>query len=179
MTDERLIADVTQAIRDADNSFEHEVGSSPEAEDRRWLGVMARAAVAVFEKEHTPTDDEPVAYGIYARVTGNLKYVQVMDEREVEEQSEFYDVVPLFRRSEPQGEPSDAIPDDDQIAADNADWHTEYREPRPEPSDAEVLAALNAYYGGKPPVSDAFKDSMSMNMRAALRAASGVGGEGR
>lgn len=63
----------------------------------------------LFEQAHTPTDDEPIAYGIYGRVTGNLKYVQVMDEQEVAEQSEFYDVVPLFRRPV-QGEPTDAFP---------------------------------------------------------------------
>ncbi|QDK01380.1 hypothetical protein SEA_WATERT_111 [Microbacterium phage WaterT] len=54
----------------------------------------------------------------------------------------------------------------------------EHTEPQGEPSDAQVLAALNAYYGGKHPVSDAFRHSMSPNMRAALHAAFAVAEQG-
>lgn len=48
-----------------------------------------------------PTDDEPIAYAVYGRATGNLKYVEVLDEDEVAERSEFYDVVPLSRLGAP------------------------------------------------------------------------------
>ena len=105
--------------------------------------VLSAQIVLVFEQAHTPTDDEPVAYGIYGRVTGNLKYVQVMDEQEVVEQSEFYDVVPLFRRPV-QGEPTDAQVEaalnayDPQAATDDdvADWGEEHV--------ADMRAALRA-----------------------------------
>lgn len=43
-----------------------------------------------------------------------------------------------------------------------------------EPSDAEVSAALDAYYGLMAPVSEDFKRSVSPSMRAALRAAAEV-----
>ena len=63
---------------------------------RPGLVLELADALEAAEKAFTPTDSKPVAYGIYGRVTGNLKYVQVMDAHEVVEQSEFYDVVPLF-----------------------------------------------------------------------------------
>lgn len=78
---------ITEALR-IDTHHMH-----PDA--RRVLSAALEAA----EKALTPTDDEPIAYAIYGRVTGNLKYVQVMDEQEVKEQSEFYDVAPLFHRT--------------------------------------------------------------------------------
>lgn len=96
---EKLIEEAKHLIEQA-GSFREQVGddASPTSMIGLWLRTAdaLHAALAVFEKAHTPTDSKPVAYGIYGRVTGNLKYVQVMDAREVEEQSEFYDVVPLF-----------------------------------------------------------------------------------
>lgn len=86
---------------------------------------------------------------------------------------------------EPQGEPSDAIPDDDQIAADNADWHTEYTEPQGEPSHVHVLAESDRRWphtgnGGDLDHSRAvrrlsFRQGAEW-MRAALRAAAKTGG---
>lgn len=99
-----------QSIRDevADDSAPCECGH-PRVEHDDGVGecYLSGCKCRTFEKAQTATDDEPVAYAIYGRATGNLKYVQVMDEHEVEEQSEFYDVVPLFRRTV-QGEPTDA-----------------------------------------------------------------------
>ena len=113
---------------------------------RPGLVLELADALEAAEKALTPTDDEPVAYAIYGRATGNLKYVQIMDAHEVDEQSEFYDVAPLFHQK---------------VAV----------EPQGEPSDAQVQAALRAYWGG---VENARSHGSAYGMRAALRAAGEV-----
>lgn len=78
----------------------------------------------------------------------------------------------------PQREPSDTIPDDSQIAADNVDWHTEYTESQREPSEAEVEAAAralgNRHSLGWSYMSELDREWERGDARAALRAAGGV-----
>jgi hypothetical protein len=44
------------------------------------------------------TDERPIAWAVYGRVSGNIKRVIMDDEVEVEELSEFYDLKPLYER---------------------------------------------------------------------------------
>jgi hypothetical protein len=46
-----------------------------------------------------PSADEPIAWAIYGKVTGNVREV-TLDEDEANELREFYDVVPLYRMPE-------------------------------------------------------------------------------
>ncbi len=43
--------------------------------------------------------EEPVAYAIYGRTTGWLRDVAQLDEEQVADLAQYYDVVPLYRRS--------------------------------------------------------------------------------
>lgn len=94
MTDQKFVDELEKALRD--EAYDGGFGHMGDEQFTAYVRTLAEAAAEVFEKALTPTDSKPVAYGIYGRATGNLRYVQVMDAHEVEERSEFYDVVPLF-----------------------------------------------------------------------------------
>lgn len=156
MTDERLIEKAAKAIfaeeqcdskqkRNADSineNWDNRLGDADKGEYRSF----ARAALAVFEKAHTPTDDER---GDRSRLITIINEIQSHDPFVIS------DAVLAagfgFRRSEPQGEPSDA----------------------PE----KVTAALYAYWGSAG--GGTWSRSQREAMGRALRAASEVGGEGR
>lgn len=55
---EKLIEKAAKEIIEADDTFEWDGVEDANAYANNWSHALARAALAVFEKAHTPTDDE-------------------------------------------------------------------------------------------------------------------------
>ncbi|WP_404474817.1 hypothetical protein [Microbacterium aerolatum] len=132
---------------------------------------LARAALAVFEKAHAPTDAA----------------TEVTPELEVEgdapsgvAQGEPSDA-PTVHFMARQGGKSQALVDQMLAQANERGVRVEVVYPQGEPSDVALLAAANAYMHYKPPYDDlsAFSAEFLDDMRAALRAAYKARGEGR
>ncbi|QOC59431.1 hypothetical protein SEA_LIFES_108 [Microbacterium phage Lifes] len=178
MTNERLIEEAAKAVEKVPYHAWHDV-------TRAGAREIARATLAVFEKAHTPTDDEREAevksysgwdadeVARYPRVAADV--IEQLRTRLLDE----------FRRAEVPEQsaecPKCGVRVADQTPSTFYTHHDEtcggaLEEPQGEPSDAQVTAALHALYAVQHPhsapggLSD-YGDEVVSAMRAALRAA--------
>lgn len=202
----QLIEDAAKAIYEAETEgldvFKF-IDPSWEARGARYQSrflAKAKAALAVFEGAYTPSDDErEVLYSVVRKAIGNEDYgphAWHLVTRDV--------LAAGFHRTM-QGDSADDvrravrlwaerfIPGDRWDPEDAADLdaalscivesvptaHDRRRTVQGEPSDAQVVAALNAYWAYDPPVVDPayWSEKHKGIMRAALRAAAETGVE--
>lgn len=141
---------------------------------------MASIALAVFEKAHTPTDDErelserlvarhlplSASSDTAANIVRHLTEVGLLRRSEVPEP-----VTPPRAGSRPGTTTTDATPHPDPAGGESS-------EPQGEPSDAQVLAAAIALIGGSAilfaEIDTEAQERYLDDARAALRAASAV-----
>ena len=151
MTDERLIEEAAKAIRNAGGGVPFAWESLPEGH-REYRRTQARAALAVFEAAHAPTDDEREA------LQDALKYLDTLHaDRQIwyDDYSNLHDLVSSALRRSEVPEPSAEPKHDEscaewcnhcQVCGEGIRYGSRCREhyqnqPQGEPSDAQVEAA--------------------------------------
>lgn len=189
MTEKELIEEAAKAMANGEHNVLGWRGHS--ADEQEWYRKDAAIALAVFEKAHTPhtpTDDEREALARSIHAAHARRWCLNGDGEACPEARQIADaLLPGFRRSEvlePSG-PWD-LPTSCFGHCDKEGWYGECVskkadaevEPQGEPSDAMVKAACEEYaaISFHRRVPQAY---MRSALRAALRAASEVGGEGR